>query len=41
MVMDAPAAALLANEDIREFYLGAGDAGASGARRYKRKKRWR
>jgi branched-chain amino acid transport system ATP-binding protein len=44
IVMDKPAADLLDNEDIQEFYLGLG---AEGARRsfrdvkhYKRKKRW-
>ena len=42
LVMDDRADTLLANEDIREFYLGASaTGGASGAKRYKRKKRWR
>lgn len=42
LVMDDRADALLANEDIREFYLGASaTGGTSGAKRYKRKKRWR
>jgi branched-chain amino acid transport system ATP-binding protein len=43
VVMDGPAAALAANEDVKEFYLGI----ASGARRnfkdvkhYRRRKRW-
>lgn len=44
MVMDAPAAALLADADIREFYLGLGAEGASRSFRdvkhYRRRKRW-
>jgi branched-chain amino acid transport system ATP-binding protein len=46
VVLDAPADRLLADEDIREFYLGL-HAGADAARRsfrdvkhYKRRKRW-
>ncbi|MFI6292363.1 ABC transporter ATP-binding protein [Nonomuraea sp. NPDC050790] len=44
IVMDKPAAALLADEDIREFYLGLGAEGAARSFRevkhYKRRKRW-
>jgi branched-chain amino acid transport system ATP-binding protein len=44
MVMDAPASALLADADIREFYLGLGAEGAARSFRevkhYKRRKRW-
>jgi len=46
VVLDKPAAELLADEDIREFYLGlhAGDGGARKSFRevkhYKRRKRW-
>lgn len=32
---------LLENEDIKEFYLGVKETGARGARRWKRKKKWR
>ena len=45
IVMDGPAAALRENEDVQEFYLGAG--GAAGERKsyrdvksYRRRKRW-
>lgn len=42
IVMDDACQALLANEDIQEFYLGMRQqVGASGQQRYKRKKRWR
>lgn len=44
IVMDKPAAELLADEDIREFYLGLGAEGAAKSFRevkhYKRRKRW-
>ena len=44
MVMDKPAADLLADSDIREFYLGLGAEGARKSFRdvkhYKRRKRW-
>ncbi|MFC6094032.1 ABC transporter ATP-binding protein [Saccharothrix lopnurensis] len=44
VVMDSPAAALLADEDVREFYLGLGGEGAARSFRdvkhYKRRKRW-
>jgi branched-chain amino acid transport system ATP-binding protein len=44
MVMDKPAGQLLADEDVREFYLGLGAEGAARSFRdvkhYKRRKRW-
>ncbi|WP_084960513.1 ABC transporter ATP-binding protein [Thermoactinospora rubra] len=44
IVMDKPAAELLADEDIKEFYLGLGAEGAARSFRevkhYKRRKRW-
>lgn len=42
IVMDKPAAALLEDEDIREFYLGAAEASGSyrNVKHYKRRKRW-
>ncbi|GAA0432237.1 ABC transporter ATP-binding protein [Acrocarpospora corrugata] len=44
VVMDKPAAELLADEDIREFYLGLGAEGAARSFRdvkhYRRRKRW-
>ena len=44
VVMDKPAAALLADDDVREFYLGLGAEGTAKSFRdvkhYKRKKRW-
>ncbi|GIH27376.1 ABC transporter ATP-binding protein [Acrocarpospora phusangensis] len=44
VVMDRPAAELLSDEDIREFYLGLGAEGAAKSFRevkhYKRRKRW-
>jgi branched-chain amino acid transport system ATP-binding protein len=44
VVMDKPAAALLADDDVREFYLGLGAEGAAKSFRdvkhYKRRKRW-
>ena len=41
IVMQDQCAALLARDDIREFYLGHKDAGARGQRRWKKKKLWR
>ncbi len=41
IVMQDDCAALLARDDIREFYLGHKDAGARGQRRWKKKKLWR
>jgi branched-chain amino acid transport system ATP-binding protein len=43
VVLEGPAATLLANEDVREFYLGAGAKtrrSYQDAKRYKRRKRW-
>ena len=45
IVMDKPAADLLADEDVREFYLGVGDEGVHAksfrnVKHYRRKKRW-
>jgi branched-chain amino acid transport system ATP-binding protein len=43
VVMDKPAADLLQDEDVREFYLGLGAEGAKSFRdvkHYKRRKRW-
>ncbi|HRH89334.1 MAG TPA: ABC transporter ATP-binding protein [Rubrivivax sp.] len=44
VVLDGTAARLLANEDVREFYLGLGDAGERRSMRevkhYRRRKRW-
>lgn len=42
IVMDKPAAALLADDDIREFYLGGRDDSSSlrDVKHYKRRKRW-
>ncbi|CAN5598726.1 ABC transporter ATP-binding protein [soil metagenome] len=43
VVKDGPGAALLADQDIQEFYLGVGDAGHRSFRdvkTYRRKKRW-
>lgn len=44
VVMDKPAAALLADDDVREFYLGLGAEGTAKSFRdvkhYKRRKRW-
>ncbi len=41
IVMQDACAALLARDDIREFYLGHKDASARGQRRWKKKKLWR
>ena len=43
VVLDGPAAALRANEDVKEFYLGTGGTGRKSFRdvkSYKRRKRW-
>jgi len=42
VVMDKPAAALLQDDDIRDFYLGRGSAATSyrDVKHYKRRKRW-
>ena len=43
IVKDGTGAALLADDDIREFYLGVGDAGRKSFRdvkSYRRRKRW-
>ncbi len=41
-VLSGPSSSLLADEDVREFYLGErGDDSVKGYRRWKRKKRWR
>ncbi|MCW5611768.1 MAG: ABC transporter ATP-binding protein [Rubrivivax sp.] len=44
VVLDGAAAKLLANDDVREFYLGLGDAGERRSMRevkhYRRRKRW-
>jgi branched-chain amino acid transport system ATP-binding protein len=42
IVLDAPAADLLNNEDIKEFYLGGGRERKSfkNIKSYKRRKRW-
>jgi branched-chain amino acid transport system ATP-binding protein len=39
--MDDTCAALLVNEDVKEFYLGIKEESIRGARRWKRKKKWR
>jgi branched-chain amino acid transport system ATP-binding protein len=41
IVMDDTCQALLANEDVQEFYLGIKEEGVRGTRRWKRKKKWR
>ena len=41
VVMEDSCERLRENADIKEFYLGMGDAGVRGERRWKRKKRWR
>ncbi len=44
IVLDGPSARLRANDDVREFYLGLGDAGERRSMRevkhYRRRKRW-
>jgi branched-chain amino acid transport system ATP-binding protein len=41
IVMDDTCKALLANEDVKEFYLGIKEEGIRGTKRWKRKKKWR
>jgi branched-chain amino acid transport system ATP-binding protein len=41
IVMDDTCEALLANEDVREFYLGIKEESVRGTRRWKKKKKWR
>jgi branched-chain amino acid transport system ATP-binding protein len=41
IVMDDTCEALLANEDVKEFYLGIKQESVRGTRRWKRKKKWR
>jgi branched-chain amino acid transport system ATP-binding protein len=41
IVMDDTCEALLANEDVKEFYLGIKEEGVRGTKRWKRKKKWR
>jgi branched-chain amino acid transport system ATP-binding protein len=41
IVMDDTCEALLANEDVKEFYLGIKEEGVRGTRRWKKKKKWR
>jgi branched-chain amino acid transport system ATP-binding protein len=41
IVMDDTCQALLANEDVKEFYLGIKEEGVRGTRRWKKKKKWR
>jgi branched-chain amino acid transport system ATP-binding protein len=40
IVMDKPAAELLADEDVREFYLGLSTESFRSVKHYKRRKRW-
>ena len=41
IVMDDTCEALLANEDVKEFYLGIKEESVRGERRWKKKKKWR
>ena len=41
IVMDDTCARLLANDDVREFYLGMKESGVRGERRWKKRKTWR
>jgi branched-chain amino acid transport system ATP-binding protein len=41
VVMEGSTERLLANEDVREFYLGIRDQGVRGEQRWKRTKKWR
>ena len=41
IVMEGPADRLRESRDIQEFYLGAGQEGLRGERRWKRRKTWR
>lgn len=40
IVLEGPAAQLMENADVKEFYLGLADQGVRGERRWKRKKMW-
>lgn len=40
IVLEGPTAELVENADVKEFYLGLGDQGVRGERRWKRKKMW-
>ncbi|QCI63108.1 ABC transporter ATP-binding protein [Phreatobacter stygius] len=40
IVLEGPAAELMENADVKEFYLGLADQGVRGERRWKRKKMW-
>jgi branched-chain amino acid transport system ATP-binding protein len=40
VVLDKPAAELLADDDIREFYLGRAERSFRDVKHYKRRKRW-
>ncbi|MCG6908642.1 MAG: ABC transporter ATP-binding protein [Deltaproteobacteria bacterium] len=41
IVMDDTCEALLANEDVQEFYLGIKEESVRGTKRWKRRKKWR
>ena len=41
VVMDDTCEALLANEDVKEFYLGVKEESVRGTRRWKKRKKWR
>lgn len=41
IVMDDTCEALLANEDVKEFYLGIKEESVRGTRRWKKQKKWR
>ena len=41
VVLEGTAERLLANEDVREFYLGVREEGVRGEKRWKRTKKWR
>ena len=41
IVMDDTCEALLANEDVKEFYLGVKEESVRGTRRWKKRKKWR
>jgi branched-chain amino acid transport system ATP-binding protein len=41
IVMDDTCKELMANEDVKEFYLGIKEESVRGTRRWKRKKKWR
>jgi branched-chain amino acid transport system ATP-binding protein len=40
IVLEGPTRDLVENTDVKEFYLGLGDKGVRGERRWKRKKMW-